>query len=207
MSQLGGGSDGPDKAKLAASALLTLPGVPFLYYGEEIGMTGQKPDEMIRTPMQWDATEDAGFTDGTPWEPVNADHTTVNVAAQQDDPESLLNHYRTLLADPTGASRAQPGQPAGPRQHLPGRARHPAPDPRRQRHGARDAQLRIHPGDPDAPSARAPPASPPAPWSPPTSSQVTAQLICRLTPRARSPATCPSTPWTRARRPSCTCEP
>jgi len=98
MSQLGGGPEGTQKAKLAASALLTLPGVPFLYYGEEIGMVGQKPDELIRTPMQWDATEDAGFTAGTPWEPVSADYGTVNVAAQHDDPQSLLSHYRRLIA-------------------------------------------------------------------------------------------------------------
>jgi len=86
------------KAKLAASALLTLPGVPFVYYGEEIGMLGVKPDEQIRTPMQWDATEGAGFTSGTPWEPVNDDYPELNVAAQDADPDSLLNHYRTLLA-------------------------------------------------------------------------------------------------------------
>ena len=85
------------RAKLAASTLLTLPGVPFLYYGEEIGMVGQKPVEMIRTPMQWDASAGAGFTTGTPWEPINPDHTTVNVAAQQADPTSLLSHYRTPL--------------------------------------------------------------------------------------------------------------
>lgn len=94
MSQLGGH---PAKANLAASTLLTLPGVPFVYYGEEIGMTGQKPDEMLRTPMQWNATEHAGFTTGTPWEQVNDDYPTVNVAAQETDPDSLLTRYRTLL--------------------------------------------------------------------------------------------------------------
>ena len=97
MSQLGDGPDGVAKAKLAASALLTLPGVPFVYYGEEIGMVGVKPDEMIRTPMQWDASENAGFTTGTPWEPVNDDYTSVNVAAQQADSDSLLRHYQRLL--------------------------------------------------------------------------------------------------------------
>lgn len=98
MSQLGGGPDGVARSKLAASALLTLPGVPFLYYGEEIGMVGVKPDEMIRTPMQWDSTEHAGFSTGTPWEPVNSDYPSVNVAAQLEDPDSLLGHYRRLLS-------------------------------------------------------------------------------------------------------------
>ncbi len=87
----------PDKARLAATVLLTLPGVPFIYYGEEIGMTGQKPDEMIRTPMQWTADENAGFTTNQPWEPVNDGYETVNVAAQSADPDSLLNHYRRLI--------------------------------------------------------------------------------------------------------------
>jgi glycosidase len=94
MSVLGGDVA---KAKLAASALLTLPGVPFLYYGEEIGMTGQKPDERIRTPMQWDGTAGAGFTAGTPWTEINGDAGTVNVDAQRGDPQSLLSRYRTLI--------------------------------------------------------------------------------------------------------------
>jgi glycosidase len=94
MTQLGGDLPG---AKLAASMLLTLPGVPFVYYGEEIGMTGAKPDELIRTPMQWTSGPGAGFTNGTAWQAPNADAATVNVAAQDADPGSLLSHYRTLI--------------------------------------------------------------------------------------------------------------
>ncbi len=94
MSQLGGDAA---KAELAATAMLTLPGVPFIYYGEEIGMVGEKPDEQIRTPMQWDGSTTAGFTSGTPWQPVNDDVVTVNVAAQQADPDSLWSHYRSLI--------------------------------------------------------------------------------------------------------------
>ena len=89
-----------DAARVAASALLTGPGVPFIYYGEEIGMTGTKRpgDYLIRTPMQWDATPaTAGFTTGEPWHLVNVDLAEVNVALQQDDPDSLLSHYRTLI--------------------------------------------------------------------------------------------------------------
>ena len=71
--------------------------MPFLYYGEEIGMTGQKPDERIRTPMQWDATAGAGFTAGEPWTEINGDAGTVNVDAQRSDPQSLLSRYRTLI--------------------------------------------------------------------------------------------------------------
>jgi len=87
----------PGKLRLAAAAVLTLPGVPFLYYGEEIGMTGTKPDERIRTPMQWDATPGAGFTRGTPWEAPQPDWRTTNVAAQRADSASLLGFYRRLI--------------------------------------------------------------------------------------------------------------
>jgi len=54
--------------------------VPFVYYGEEIGMTGEKPDEMIRTPMQWSGEAKAGFTTGRTWELVNRDYQEKNVA-------------------------------------------------------------------------------------------------------------------------------
>jgi alpha-amylase len=94
MSQLGMDTN---KAKLAASVLLTAPGVPFVYYGEEIGMTGVKPDEFIRSPMQWAVQENAGFSAGVPWESVNEDYKAKNVAEQSKDPTSLLTCYRELI--------------------------------------------------------------------------------------------------------------
>jgi alpha-amylase len=85
------------RARVAASAMLMLPGLPFVYYGEELGMIGAKPDETIRTPMQWSAESNGGFTSGTPWENLQADWMTKNVRAQDKDPASLLNHYRGLI--------------------------------------------------------------------------------------------------------------
>jgi alpha-amylase len=86
-------------AHLAAFMLLTGPGLPFVYYGEEIGMQGRKPDELIRTPMQWSADGPAGgFSGATPWEPLSEDWQTVNVAAQDGDPASLLAAYRDGIA-------------------------------------------------------------------------------------------------------------
>ena len=96
-SQLAGDQD---RLRLAASLLLTGPGVPFVYYGEEIGMTGAKPDERIRTPMRWDATEPAaGFSAHAPWEALSADDpATTNVEAEAADPGSLWSTYRDLIA-------------------------------------------------------------------------------------------------------------
>lgn len=86
-------------AKQAATLLLTNPGVPFIYYGEEIGLRGRKPDEKIRTPMPWTGEAPGyGFTSGVPWEPMAEDVATTNVAAQAGDPASLLSHYRSLIA-------------------------------------------------------------------------------------------------------------
>lgn len=90
------------RARAAATILLTLPGTPFLYYGEEIGMSGPKDgapeaDMGVRTPMQWSAEPNAGFTTGAPWYAPRADWRTVNVAAQNGDTASLLEHHRRLI--------------------------------------------------------------------------------------------------------------
>jgi glycosidase len=88
----------PRRLRLAATLLLTAPGVPFLYYGEEIGQIGAKPDEMIRNPMPWTGGPNGGFTAAAaPWEPLQPGHERRNVAAQDADPDSLLNHYRRLV--------------------------------------------------------------------------------------------------------------
>jgi len=99
FSQLGGDMG---KMKSAATIYLTAPGVPFIYYGEEIGMSGVKgsgadADESDRSPMQWSSAANGGFTTGSPWWPVNSDLTTVNVASETSDPNSLLAFYRQLV--------------------------------------------------------------------------------------------------------------
>jgi alpha-amylase len=97
-SQLGGDSE---KAKNAAVMLLTSQGVPFVYYGEEIGMQGKRGNDNTdinrRLPMQWTAADNAGFTTGNPWAPVYPFHSGTNVAFENSSPDSLLNLYRTLI--------------------------------------------------------------------------------------------------------------
>ncbi len=85
------------RARLAATLLLTLPGLPFVYYGEELGMPGDKPDPRLRTPMPWSDGAGAGFTTGTPWESLQPGWQQANVASESADSTSLLNRYRQLI--------------------------------------------------------------------------------------------------------------
>ncbi|HET9721421.1 MAG TPA: alpha-amylase family glycosyl hydrolase, partial [Candidatus Saccharimonadales bacterium] len=103
---------GEAAAPSAAVLLLTLPGMPFIYYGEEIGMQdGQIPSlfrkdplqkrgpdrDEARTPMQWSSSAYAGFSQGRPWLPPAKDYRTRNVKNQLADPDSILNLYRELI--------------------------------------------------------------------------------------------------------------
>jgi glycosidase len=97
-------------AKLGATWLLTSAGVPFVYYGEEVGLKGVKPDERIRTPMPWTAEAPGlGFTKGTTWESQFEGYETFNVESQTDDPGSLLSHYRALIAYRNGSTALRRG--------------------------------------------------------------------------------------------------
>ena len=57
-----------------------------------------KGRDNARTPMQWDETENAGFTTGTPWIKVNDNYKTINAKSQVDDPDSIFNCYRKLVS-------------------------------------------------------------------------------------------------------------
>jgi glycosidase len=89
-----------DLLRIAASILLTLPGSPFLYYGEEIGIRNgtTSGDESKRTPMPWDNQPGGGFTNArSPWFPFSPGREFANVASQIANPNSLLSHYRNLI--------------------------------------------------------------------------------------------------------------
>ena len=94
MSVLNGNQE---QAKLAASMLMTLPGAPYIYYGEEIGMTGMKPDEQIREPFLW--APQAEDSCRTTWEePVYSTEQNVPpLSLQQQDPNSIYSHYKSLI--------------------------------------------------------------------------------------------------------------
>ncbi len=87
------------RLRLAASILLTLPGTPFLYYGEEVGLRNGAGagDEAKRTPMPWNAEDGGGFTSGEPWHAFAPGRERDNVAAQEADAGSLLIRYRRLI--------------------------------------------------------------------------------------------------------------
>ena len=113
----GDGQHNDEIAKLMAALYLTLRGTPIIYYGEEIGMKTTPPTRREdvkdpigrkgwpkekgrdgeRTPMQWDSSENAGFTKGTPWLPVPPTYKTHNVADESKDPDSILEFYKKLL--------------------------------------------------------------------------------------------------------------
>lgn len=84
--------------KVAANLLLTLPGLPFLYYGEEIGMLGQKPDPQIREPFLWQLEDQD--PDRTRWTTpqYSTDSAVAPLAVQRKDAQSLYRHYRKLIA-------------------------------------------------------------------------------------------------------------
>ena len=86
------------KAKLAAAFLLTLPGLPFIYYGEEIGMQGMKPpDKYLREPFLWSSTHTTGQTTWLDSAFTNVSQVCRPWDEQQTDPDSLLNHYKRLI--------------------------------------------------------------------------------------------------------------
>lgn len=105
------------RTRLLAAMHLTVRGTPFLYYGEEIGMRDitvlptelqdpvgkrywpfNKGRDGCRSPMQWDSSPFAGFSGGKPWLKIHPDYPKRNVAIQQEEPDSLFNFYRSLIA-------------------------------------------------------------------------------------------------------------
>ena len=117
IDRYGQSGDAETRARAAALMLFTLPGTPFIYYGEELGMRNAKlryreirdpytkrfwpfrpGRDPARTPMQWNGTAQAGFTSGRPWLPVAPDYAGHNVTIEAADPCSLLSLYKRLIA-------------------------------------------------------------------------------------------------------------
>ncbi|MBI5053917.1 MAG: alpha-glucosidase [Chloroflexi bacterium] len=115
VSRYGNDSFAMQRAKVAAMLLFTLRGTPSIYMGEEIAMPDAKLSRSelqdpasktyypfynrdgARTPMQWAPLPHAGFTNGKPWLRVGETYQTINVANQNEDPDSVLNFYRALM--------------------------------------------------------------------------------------------------------------
>jgi glycosidase len=87
----------PEALRLAGAMLLTWPGTPWIYYGEEIGMTNGNGGYDTRRPMQWAGGLGAGFTSGTPWAPPASTAAERSVEGQAGDPESLYSLYRDFI--------------------------------------------------------------------------------------------------------------
>ena len=88
--------------KMASTLQLTIPGTPFIYYGEEVGMADGTQivvdyRDAARTPMHWDSSNNAGFTTGEPWIRMAPNYATNNVRTEDGDPDSILNHFRRLI--------------------------------------------------------------------------------------------------------------
>ena len=95
--QLGGDAG---RLRNAPAVLLTVPGSPFLYYGEEVGLlnaSSESDDRLKRTPMPWNASPGGGFTTGAQWFPFSPGREAANVASETGDPSSLLSRYRLLI--------------------------------------------------------------------------------------------------------------
>ena len=100
------------RLRLAAGLLLTLPGAPFLYYGEEIGLpNGPSGDDRDkRTPMRWSADEGGGFSPADPWRASSTSDPAISVAAQRFDEGSLLTWYRRLIELRSASSALSEGR-------------------------------------------------------------------------------------------------
>ena len=86
-----------DKARMASSLLMTLPGSPYIFYGEEIGMQGTKPDQYIREPFLWNLRAKDQLRASCIKPRNSTDSTVLALAVQQTDKNSLFNHYKTLI--------------------------------------------------------------------------------------------------------------